>query len=268
MTQLTEFKVGKQACPFTGCGSSDGFHWYGEGKGGYCYSCNRSILSDERKAELGIDEDEEEEELSTKEKLTQSEIEHFKSYTGESGKGARGISDSTYRHYAVRTKYNEETGEPVAQYYPYFEDSVLSGLKVRVLPKSFSTLGKVSTTSELFGLFRYRNSNSRTCCLTAGEIDAMSLRDCLVNYAKNKGSDWEETPVVSMALGETGSGKQLKAHYDWFDRFEKIIYFPDQDEVGLEAVHAIVKALPHGKVFIAKFHAEISAPIPPVMLSS
>ena len=208
---------------------------------------------------MGWGEDNMTEELELRETmdyLTDEQIEQFKSYTGKSGKGARGISDNTYDFYAVRTKYNEETGQPDTQYYPYFENGKLAGLKVRKLPKIFSALGKIGSMSELFGLFRYRNSGAKTCCLTAGEIDCMSLRDALLNYSTKRGTDWEETPVVSMTNGEKSSGKQLRAHYTWFDKFDKIIYFPDQDEVGQEAINDIVKALPQGKVFIAKFNGK------------
>ena len=224
----------------------------------HCFACGWTIPSQEYREQMGWTENIEEEiELrETMEYLTEEEIEQFKSYTGESGKGARGISDKTYKFYAVRTKYNEETGEPDTQYYPYFEDGTLAGLKVRKLPKTFSSLGHIGSSSELFGLFRYRNSGSKTCCLTAGETDCMSLRDVLVDYAKNKGSDWEETPVVSMTNGESGSGKQLRAHYTWFDTFDKIIYWADQDEAGQDAIPGIIKSLPQGKVFVAKFNAK------------
>lgn len=231
---------------------------YGGDSGAYCWSCKFTIPSAEHREAMGWDEDIEEEfELrETMEYLTEEEIAKFKSYTGESGKGARGISDATYKFYAVRTKYNEETGEPDTQYYPYFEDGDLCGLKVRKLPKTFSALGHIGSSSELFGLFRYRNSGSKICCLTAGEVDAMSLRECLVNYSKSKGNSYEETPVVSMTNGESGSSKQLRAHYEWFDRFEKIIYFADQDEPGQNAIPEIIKCLPQNKVFIAKFNGK------------
>lgn len=252
----------KTGCPRCmregGDNSRNNLHVYGSTESAFCFACSWTIPSKEHREAQGWDdrEDEEEAELSTKEKLTPEEITSFKGYTGESGKGARGISDATYKHYAVRTKYNQETGEPDTQYYPYFEDGQLAGLKLRRLPKTFSVQGRVNAGSELFGYFRYKNSNSKIICLCAGEIDTMSLRDALVNYAKNKGSDWEETPVVGLGLGETGSNKMLKAHYEWFDKAERIIYFPDQDDVGQEAIHSIVKSLPHGKVFIAKFNAK------------
>lgn len=252
----------KTGCP--GCirrgrdNSRNNLQVYPETESAHCFACGWTIASAEHRQLMGWDNEMEEEiELrESMEYLTDDDIKLFKSYTGESGKGARGISDSTYRHYAVRTKYNEETGEPDTQYYPYFEDGSLSGLKVRKLPKTFSALGHIGSSSELFGFFRYKNSGSKTCCLTAGEIDAMSLRECLVNYAKNKGTDWEETPVVSMTNGENGSNKQLRAHYNWFDRFDKIIYYADQDEAGQNAIPDIIKALPQNKVFIAKFNGK------------
>jgi len=233
---------------------------YGGDNGAFCWSCNFTIPSAAHRLAMGWDEedveDNQEELEATMTYMTQDDIDKLKSYTGESGKGARNISDSTYKFYAVRTKYNTETGEPDTQYYPYFEDGTLAGMKVRKLPKSFSAIGKIGASSELFGLFRYRNSGSRTCHLTAGEIDCMSLRDALVNYSKSKGTEYEEDPVVSMATGEGGSSKQLKAHYSWFDKFDKILYWADQDEAGQAAIEKIVKCLPHGKVYIATFNAK------------
>ena len=252
----------KTGCP--GCirkgrdNSRNNLQVYPDTESAHCFACGWTIASAEHKQLMGWDNEMEDEiELrESMEYLTDEDITLFKSYTGESGKGARGISDATYRHYAVRTKYNEETGEPDTQYYPYFEDGSLAGLKVRKLPKTFSALGHIGSSSELFGLFRYKNSGAKTCCLCAGEIDAMSLRDTLVKYSKNKGTDWEETPVLSMTNGESGSNKQLRAHYNYFDRFDKVIYWADQDEAGQNAIPDIIKALPQGKVFIAKFNGK------------
>ena len=252
-------KIGCPGCIRKGNDKSrNNLQVYPDTQSAHCFACGWTIASAEHRHLMGWDNemDEEIELRESMEYLTDEDIKLFKSYTGDSGKGARGISDATYRHYAVRTKYNEETGEPDTQYYPYFEDGSLAGLKVRKLPKTFSALGHIGSSSELFGLFRYKNSGAKTCCLTAGEIDAMSLRECLTNYAKNKGTDWEETPVVSMTNGESGSNKQLRAHYNWFDRFDKIIYYADQDEPGQDAIPEIIKALPQNKVFIAKFNGK------------
>lgn len=257
---MTEYVIGTNPCPRCRRNGNDragnNFTYYGDGKGGYCFACSYTVLSDEQRSEKGLDKQPEEDEVTTREQITPEEIEQIKGYTGVSGKGARGISDDTYKWYAVRTKYDEETGDPHTQYYPYFEDEKLAGFKLRVLPKDWTTVGKVSSKSELFGLFRYRNSGAKTLCLTAGEVDCMSLRDALVGYSRSKGNDYEESPVVSMVNGEKSSAKQLKAHYKYFDKFDKIIYFPDNDEVGQDAIAGIVKCLPEGKVFIAKFNGK------------
>ena len=256
-------REGKQQCPRCARNgrdnSANNLHIYATTESAYCHACSFTIPSKEHREAMGWDVEEFEDEIELRETmayLTDDEVAQFKSYTGESGKGARGISDATYKFYAVRTKYDTETGEPHTQYYPYFEDNKLAGLKVRKLPKTFSALGHIGSSSELFGLFRYRTSGSKTAVLAAGEVDCMSIRDALVNYAKSKGTNYEETPVLSMTNGENGSGKQLRAHYSYFDSFERIVYFADQDDAGQEAIADIIKALPAGKVFIAKFNAK------------
>jgi KaiC/GvpD/RAD55 family RecA-like ATPase len=255
-----DHKVGCPGCIRKGNDNSrNNLQVYGETESAHCFACGWTIASKEHREAMGWDEEEEydeEEELVTKEKLTDKEIEQFKGYTSESGGGVRGISDATYKHYAVRTKYDQSSGEADTQYYPYFEDGSLAGLKLRKLPKTFSSIGRVSSNSELFGYFRYKKSTARTICIFSGEIDAMSGRDMLVEYAKNKGTDFEETPCVSPATGEGSSTKQLKAHYEWFDRADKIIYFADQDDAGQAAIEKVVKALPHDKVYIATLPAK------------
>ena len=69
-----EFKLGKNPCPH--CTSSDGFHFYGEGNGGFCFVCNHTVLSDEKKAELGV-EDIDIEEIMSREPLTKEQIDYL-----------------------------------------------------------------------------------------------------------------------------------------------------------------------------------------------
>ena len=85
----------------------------------------------------------------------------FNSDTGERANNLRGISDKTYRAYGVRHKYNEETGEPVEQYYPITEGYAASGYKLRILPKSFSRVGKVGKQSDLFGQWKWKTASGK-----------------------------------------------------------------------------------------------------------
>lgn len=249
---MTDFVIGKNPCPFPGCGSSDGFHWYGEGNGGYCYSCNKSILSDERKAELGIDKYEyDDKEVMTKELITEEEIEKIKSYTGTSGKNSRGVPDDTYKAYACRFKYSEETAEVEEVFYPYTQDYKAAGFKVRKTPvKDFYSVGKIGKQSELFGQWKWKDSHSKYVLLCAGELDAMSAFTMLENYRKGKGSDFDPTPCVSSAIGESGSYKQVQLQYNWLNQHSRVVVCYDNDDAGREAVKKLVDVIPKGKMFV------------------
>lgn len=239
----------------------DNFFWYGNGKGGRCFSCGWQILSDEYKLENGIgindnNDDELEESDMSGEFITKEEVDKLKSYTGTTFQMSRKIKDETFQWYGCRSKFDEESGEITDHFYPFFENGVIAGFKRRKLPKQFSIIGKVGSSSELFGYFRYKNSNSKICIIASGEIDAMSARQMLVDYNKGRGSTYEETPVVAPSTGEGSSVKQLKAHYEWFDKFEKIILIYDNDDAGLAATEKAVKVLPKGKVFVTQFNAK------------
>jgi KaiC/GvpD/RAD55 family RecA-like ATPase len=78
----------------------------------------------------------------------------------------------------------------------------------------------------------------------------MSAFQILEDARKSKGSDFEPIPVVSSTIGETGSSKQFANHYEWFDRFDKIIVCPDMDDAGQAAVKELVKVLPKGKMSV------------------
>jgi archaellum biogenesis ATPase FlaH len=250
------FVVGKNPCPFNSCGSSDGFHWYGEGNGGFCYVCNKSILSDDRKAELGIDKfewtDAEEREVSTKSLLTEEELAQIKGYTGTRGMNARNIPDEIYKAYACRFKYDEVDGSVVETYYPYTQEYKAAGYKVRTMnPKGFRSIGKIGKQSDLFGQWRWK-AGGRVLAVFSGEADTLAGAAMLESYRLSKNSTYDATACVSAGIGETGSHKQFQHNYDWLNLWEKIIYFPDNDSAGLEALESINAVMPKGKLFIGK----------------
>lgn len=249
---MTQFNVGKNPCPFSGCNSSDGFHWYGDGLGGFCYSCNKSILSDARKAELGLDKYEyDDKEIMTKEIITAEELEAVKEYTSTQGQGQRGITDETYKAYACRFKCDEETGEVCEVFYPYTQDYKAAGFKVRKTPvKDFYSVGKIGKQSELFGQWRWKEHQAKYVLLCAGELDALSAFQMLENYRKSKGSDFDATPVVSSAIGESGSYKQVQLQYAWLNMAQRVIVCYDNDDAGREAVKKLVDVIPKGKMFV------------------
>lgn len=231
--------------------SGDNFHFYGEGMGGYCFVCGHTIPSDQWLSENGKQWEWEEDEVATREKLTPEEVEKIKEYTGTAGHNMRGITDETYKAYGVRHKYSEETGEPVAAYYPVTEGYGASGFKVRQYPKTFSVVGKCGKESDLYGQWRWKNTSSgKFCLLVAGEADTHAAYQMLEDYRKSKGSDFDPIPVVSSTIGEVGSVKQIANHYSWLDRFDKIIVCYDSDSAGKEAVKALSKVIPKGKMYV------------------
>lgn len=219
----------------------------------HCFACGYTVLSEEEKERRGLNNfiwTDEDEKFMAKEPLTREQIEKIKSETGEQGKGSRGISDKVYKAYAVRFEYNEADASVTKHYYPITEDYEASGYKIRVLPKDFNGphKGKFGQTSDLFGQWKFKNSNSKVVVITAGEIDCLSAFQML---EENRGiKDFDPTPVVSAVIGESGSFKQIRKHYDWLNRFEKIIVCYDNDKAGHEAVKEVAKVLPKGKMYV------------------
>lgn len=248
------FQVGKNPCPFPKCGSSDGFHWYGEGKGGFCWACQKTIPSDERKAELGYANEEEEcEEVSTREKITAEENEKIKSYTTHNGQNYRGIKDETNKFFGVRYEVSTETGDVVKQYIPTTVGGELSGYRTRKFPKDFSgPIGQVGKECDMIFQFRFK-THTRTCLISGGETKALTSYQMLYDNQKSRGKlEYETTAVVCSTLGESGAHKQVQAQYEFFNQFDKIIVCMDDDDAGHKATEQIIKVLPKGKAWVMK----------------
>lgn len=248
------FNLGKNPCPFPKCGSSDGFHWYGDGKGGHCWACERSILSDERKAELGYDnEDEECEEVMTREQITAEENERIKSYTSTDGKGYRGIKTSTNTFFGVRYEQDEVSGEVVKQYVPTTIGGELCGYRTRKFPKDFTgPIGQVGKECDMVFQFRFK-THTGTCIISGGETKALTSYQILHDNQASRGKlEYETTAVVCSTLGESGASKQVQAQYEFFNQFKKIIVCMDEDEAGQKAAAQIIKVLPKGKAWVMR----------------
>jgi hypothetical protein len=248
------FNIGKNSCPFPKCGSSDGFHWYGEGKGGHCWSCERSILSDDRKAELGVgDEETEEEEVVTREAITKEENEKIKSYTGLDAKGWRGLKKETNSFFGVRYEYDKEGGQPVKQFVPATIGGELVGYRTRTFPKDFThPIGQVGKECDMVFQFRFK-THTGTCIISGGETKAMTSYQILYDNQANRGKlEYETTAVVCSTLGEGGAYKQVQAQYEFFNQFKKIIVCMDEDEAGQKAAEQIIKVLPKGKAWVMR----------------
>lgn len=261
MSAWTEWKEslkeGKNACYRCRKNGNDrsgnNFHFYGEGKGGYCHACSLTILSDDEKAKRGeVAEDEEWEEVSTKEAITKEENEKIKSYTGTAGKGFRGLRDDITKPFGVRYEYDETTGDVVKQYVPVTKEGQLVGYKVRKLPKEFMGVGQTGKDCDLIGQFLYKNP-SGILLIVGGEIKAYAAYQMLTDDQKRRGKDkFDPISVVAPTIGESGAAKQIANHYEWLCNFSKIIVCMDEDSAGQAANEEICKVLPKGKAFVMR----------------
>lgn len=241
------------ACP--SCNSSDGFAVYeedGKPSGGYCYVCEYSESGDNKKSKPKnkprVKENMTE---KIKEKVSKEQTDELKSRTTTKGSGYRGIRDDILATFGVRTEYNEDN-EVKAVYYPMTEAGELVGWKPRIHPKTFGgSIGRTGNTCDLFGQFKFK-TGGKTCLIVGGEHDQLASYQMLKDYYKSK--NWEFEPVVvSPTIGETGCAKQIQAQYEFFSKFEKCIVGMDSDDAGQKAVEKIVKVLPKGRAFVAKW---------------
>lgn len=250
----------KTGCP--GCirkghdNSKNNLQVYGATQSAYCFACSWTIASEAHREAMGWDEPEEEDEdeVSTKEPITDEENAQIKSYTGIKCKGWRGIKDETNKVAGVRYTYDEETGEPDRQYVPTTKDGKLVGYKVRIFPKDFSNpVGVTGKECDMIGQFRHK-TGGKVCLIVGGEVDYLSADQMLFDYQVSKGnSDYNRVAVVSPSTGEGGSIKQIQANYEFFNSFEKVIIGLDNDEAGRKAAAKYAAVLPKGKVFIAEW---------------
>ena len=240
------------------CGSKDNFALYTDDEGhesGHCFGCGFTIPSREyieeqeqhkSKVNRFYKKDIEQMEVkSTKPAITEEENIALKAATSPKAKGFRGVRDETYAKFGVRHLFDEETGEVAEQYYPVTQSGVLSGYKIREVPKNFRSKGRTGADCDLF-MQRFFNRGGKYLLLVEGEIDSLSAYQMMTDYIKSKGGDYE-IAVVSPTTGAQ-SKKQIAAQYKFFDSFEQIILAFDNDKAGKEAAEEVIKYMPKGKV--------------------
>lgn len=248
----------KVGCPKCMKGGRDrgqnNFQVYGidtEGRhlGGYCWSCDYTIPSEQWLEENGeIIEDEWEDLVGLE--FNEDVHNKLKKQTGLAGKGYRGIPDSVSKFFGVRYGYDETTGEVNETYYPCTIDGGISGYKVRSHPKDFANPGPYGETGQdvdMFGQFRFETFG-HTVVITGGEHDQLAAYTMLLTMQKD--NRYDPTAVVSSTIGESGAWKQIQKNYSFFNKFKKIILCFDNDRAGKEATEKAVSVLPRGKVYV------------------
>lgn len=232
---------------------NDNLHTYGidsdgRHKGAHCFACGFTIPSEEYLEELGEDEEEDYDDMGNT--FNAKVLQDLKERTTTDSHNYRGISKEVSNFFNVR--YSIVDGEVDEVLYPTTKNFKLAGYKVRKHPKNFVTpYGEVGKDVDLFGQFRFKNSSGRYVLITCGEHDQLAAYQMLSEYQKSRGSTgYEPIPVVSPTIGESGAHKQIQQHYEWFNRFDKIIYCVDNDEAGYKALEKVAKVLPKHKLFV------------------
>lgn len=225
-----------------------------ENGGKYCFVCEKTVsLSDEYKERLRIKEEEEKEIVFPVTDFKKEDWGVLKQSLSTDPKGFRGLKKSTCDVYRVYHDYDQETGQVLTQYYPISKLNEFSGLKIRKNPKAFRAEGTNDSACELFGQAVFAKSTCKMILVAAGELDALSAFQMLET---NRKADFPSIPVVSGTIGEVGSVNQYKTNYEFLDRFEKIIFIPDQDEAGEKALEKVAKSLPRDKLYIVDLPAK------------
>jgi twinkle protein len=142
----------------------------------------------------------------------------------------RGISQETCRFFGVES-VRDSTGQITKHIYPYHDaEGAHIANKVRqVQTKGFNAEGTLPQAT-LFGQKHFQQAG-KFITLCEGEVDAMSAYELM-------GSKW---PVVSIKNGAQSALKDVKAQYDYLNKFETIVLCFDNDEHGKKAANAVAQ---------------------------
>lgn len=110
---------------------------------------------------------------------------------------------------------------------------------IRLQGKEFPWTGDINSVG-LYGEWLW--SKGKRIVICEGEIDAMSLSQCM-------GNKW---PVVSVPNGAKSAAKFIKKRYEYLENFEEVILMFDMDEPGQQAAIECAELLPVGRVKIAR----------------
>ena len=237
--------VRHEPCPE--CGSKDNLARYDDGSA-TCFGCGYYERGDSAPKKQTSTESKKPPKKDMKPIIDNDTRFEIKSKTSIKGKGYRGIKDEVLEFFGVRTEY-DDSDNVKAIYYPVTYENNLSGYKIRQHPKTFSSVGRTGAECQLFGQFRFVTGNQRDCLLVGGEHDQLAAYQMLREYQLSKGSTYDPPCVVSPTVGETGCAKQLAEHYDFFNRFERVIICFDNDDAGREATEKAAAVLPKNKVY-------------------
>lgn len=210
-----------EPCPK--CGSKDNLARYSDGHG-YCFGCQYYEKSGDIDTSLQFERSVEKP-RSGLEPYYQAEVNPLK---------ARGITEETCRKYGVRVGHNQGK---LVHFYPYYLNNELVAVKTRDADKNFKVLGN-GNKLPLFG--NQLQSSGKMVVVTEGEIDALSVAQAMKTW-----------PCVSVPNGASGASRAFRQNLEFFEGFDSVIIFFDQDEPGQKAAKECAELLAPGKAKLA-----------------
>ena len=206
------------------CGSSDANVLY-EGGTKFCFSC--------RTYSKGEDMEQVQKPISIN-----SNHQNFSSGVVD-GIPDRGIKKETANFYNVQVLH-DRNNNVVKHIYPYYDiNNSHIGNKIRLVAnKGFSAEGNLPR-AVMFGQNKFpQGGKYLTIC--EGEIDAMSAYEL-------QGSKWAS---VSIKNGCQSALKDIKANYDYINKFDKVVICFDNDEHGKKAAIKVAQIFEPNKCLI------------------
>lgn len=257
---MSVYVVGKNPCK--NCikegrdSSGDNFYWYGDERGGHCFSCGYTEHSEDFLEEMkesggfkSVTITNTDRNKFNEKKFDEESLEKVLSETSPTlDSKYRGLDKDICAQLGVRWKYDEE-GKVSDMYFParYVEDGEIkiSGYKIRHKPKNFFSTGYVGKVNLLGG---QTQAVADTLVIVGGEICLVSAKQMLAPIEKKYN---RQINVVTSLLGEDSTADCLKAQIDWVNKHKKIILALDNDDAGKKATQKCLDFLPKDKLFTA-----------------
>lgn len=151
----------------------------------------------------------------------------------------RNINEETCKFWNYRIADFKDGKAQVANYCD--ADGNVVAQKVRLPGKDFLVLGDLKKALPLYGQHLWRDGG-KMVVITEGEIDALTVSQLQMNK-------W---PVVSVPNGAQGAAKAVAKATEWLEKFERVVFFFDDDEPGRKAAKDCALLVSPGKAFIAK----------------
>ena len=219
--------ISKGSCD--SCGSSDANAFYDDGHS-FCFSCNTHKQGEPTVSNVTL--------------TSGGELDRLIGVWNSKQASSipdRSLTTGTSAKYGVKVDGN-------VQMYPYFAEGITDpvGFKLRtVSPKGFRSVGDIKSAG-LFGQQRFGNYEQNRIVITEGELDALAADQMF-------GS---KTAVVSLKGGAAAAGRDVKASYNFLDGFKEIVFCPDADSAGQDAIAKIADVFA-GKLRIMKLDPEV-----------